>query len=94
MEELSLDAADSGQVHLDGLLYTYRTAPFAFTNSLGFVRATLRQYAVTGPAGENYFLYKTNDGSWYDIDDTNQEADTALLRALKTALELEEKDRL
>ena len=75
-------------------LYTYRVAPFVLTNTLGSIRATLKQYIITGPAGETYQLYKTTERNWYDVENANPGADKALLRSLKFEIDYQGKMNL
>ena len=54
----------------DGIKYFYVTAPYNVKNSLGVVRATLKEYAVyAAPDSESIIvkLYKTDNGNWYDL---------------------------
>lgn len=71
--------------------YSYYISPFVLTNTLGFVRAVLKEYLVTGADGETYKLYKTTERNWYDVEDANPAADTVLLRLLKIEIDYQEK---
>ncbi len=66
--------------------YSYTIKPFQITNSLGAVVATLEEYSITNLAGEKYKLYKTTEGNWYDIPETNKVADKATIMSLKFAI--------
>ena len=67
--------------------YSYIVNPFVLTNSLGFVRAQLKEYIITGPGGDCYKLYKTTERNWYDVENANPNAGIGLLRDLKLAID-------
>lgn len=71
----------------DKSLYLYSVKPVEITNVLGAVIAVLEEYSVTGSKGENYKLYKTKEGNWYDIVDTIPVVNNPVLRALKLAID-------
>jgi hypothetical protein len=60
--------------------------PVPIKNALGFVRTVLREYELTSTNGENYKLYKTMTGDWFDVAEANPTAETAFLNALKIAV--------
>ncbi len=70
----------------DNREYSYRIKPFEITNSLGAVIATLQEYFITNLAGEEYKLYKTTEGNWYDIPETNKAVNKATIMSLKFAI--------
>ncbi len=70
----------------DNREYSYTIKPFEITNSLGAVVATLKEYSITNLAGEKYKLFKTTEGNWYDIPETNKAADKATIMSLKFAI--------
>ena len=71
--------------------YIYSVNPFVLTNALGFVRAVLKEYTITGTNGDTYKLYKTTERNWYDVVNANPAADKALLRLLKLEIDYLEK---
>jgi len=79
--------AETTQLILDGTKHFFYTIrPFAVTNPLGFVRTVLNEYQLTSNTGENYRLYKTIAGNWFDIAEANPTAGIAFLSALKMAI--------
>ena len=70
----------------DNREYSYTIKPFETTNSLGAVVATLEVHSITNLAGEKYKLYKTTQGNWYDIPETNNAVDKATIMSLKFAI--------
>ncbi len=73
-------------VIISGTQFFYTIKPVAITNALGFVRTVLQEYQLTSSTGENYKLYKTVAGNWFDIDEANPTAGIALLSSLKKAI--------
>jgi hypothetical protein len=73
--------------------FSYTTRPVAITNPLGFVRTVLQEYQLTSTNGENYRLYKTIAGNWFDIEEANPTAGIAFLSALKSAIIGKEKNQ-
>jgi hypothetical protein len=69
----------------DNSRFTYTIKQVEITNILGAAVAVLDEYFITNSAGENYKLYKTKEGNWYDVAEANKGADTGLLLALKMA---------
>ncbi len=67
--------------------YFYSVKPFQILNALGAVKAILEEYVITNDGGEIYKLYKTKEGSWYDISNTSPVENGATLRALKLAID-------
>ncbi len=87
MEQNSKELPDITALVLGEQSYFYKTAPFQVVNSLGFIKAVITEYTVTGPEGDIYRLFKTDAGSWYDIDGVNQGASQQILHQLKTEIE-------
>ena len=85
----------SNQIILeDNSQFYYTIKPYEFTNALGNIVAVLQEYNFI-KEGENneqlsYKLYKTKEGNWYDVNDNNSPSDYNILRALKTAIDLQE----
>lgn len=75
------------EVSVNGLQYTYTVQPFELTNALGTVVATLTEYKLTGSAGHTMSLYKTKDGNWYEIKQSDSPLKNALITALKSAID-------
>lgn len=75
------------EVSVNGLYYTYTIQPFEATNALGAVTAVLTEYKLSGSAGDTIFLYKTKEGSWYDIKQPDSSLKNALMTALKSAID-------
>ncbi len=67
--------------------YSYNVQPFKLMNILGVVIAVLDEYFVTNCAGENYKLYKTKEGNWYDVPETNKGIDKSVLMSLKLGID-------
>lgn len=49
--------------------FSYTIKQVEITNILGTAVAVLDEYFITNSAGENYRLYKTKEGNWYDMTD-------------------------
>lgn len=67
--------------------YFYTVKSVEITNILGFVSAVLNEYFITNNSGENYKLYKTKEGNWYDVSEENSTGNKAIIRALKLAID-------
>lgn len=92
--DTNLTALKSFQVRLeDNKPYTYTIKQVETTNALGAVIATLDEYFITNPHGENYKLYKTKEGNWYDLPEMIFSANTGILRALKLAIDNSRSER-
>lgn len=61
------------------------------TNILGAAVAVLDEYFITNSAGENYKLYKTKEGNWYDVPEANKGVDSSILMGLKLGIDSTEK---
>jgi hypothetical protein len=71
----------------DNSRFSYTTKQVEITNILGATVAVLEEYFITNSAGENYKLYKTKDGNWYDVPDTNKGVDKSMLMMLKLSVD-------
>lgn len=64
------------------------------TNALGTVIAVLQEYNFTkkGDNSEQFTckLYKTKEGNWYEIEDTNNSIVKGIIRNLKSAVDEKE----
>lgn len=92
---LLMDAAltnlqNDQQISVNDRQYFYVVTPFEVTNILGTATTVLQEYFITNLFSEHYELYKTKDGNWYDIPETNTGINTAVLSALKSAIDSEE----
>lgn len=81
----------SQQVSVNGLLYSYIIQDAQINNALGAVIATLTEYKLSGSAGDSISLYKTSEGNWYDMKQTDSPFKNAIIVALKTAIDQKEK---
>ena len=78
----------------DNSQYLYSITPVEIRNSLGAVMATLFEYSISNNTSQNYKLYKTKDGNWYDIQEANPASEKALLMSLKLAINSQEKSKI
>jgi len=53
--------------------------------------ATLFEYSISNNTSQNYKLYKTKEGNWYDIQEANPASEKTLLMTLKLAINSQEK---
>jgi hypothetical protein len=67
--------------------YSYTVQPFELTNILGAVVAVLDEYFITDSSSENYKLYKTKEGNWYDVNNVTLGNENRILGMLKIAIE-------
>jgi hypothetical protein len=67
--------------------YSYTVQPFELTNTLGAAVPVLDEYFITNSAGENYKLYKTHEGNWYDVADANTGVEKGVLLGLKLGID-------
>ncbi len=89
--ETLLNQQKQNQIILeDGKEYFYAVNPFEMTNVLGAAVATLQEYSISGINGENYKIYKTKEGNWYDIAEVNSGRLNLVLISLKSAIDLKE----
>ena len=89
MEKGLIDAEIRQVILEDGSEYFYTSKPVEITNSLGASVAVLDEYFITKQGGETYKLYKTKEGNWYDVPESNQEVDKGILLALKLKINSE-----
>ncbi|GAB2820441.1 hypothetical protein [Ferruginibacter profundus] len=85
----------SNQITLeDNSQFYYTIKPYELTNALGNVIAVLQEYNFT-KEGDNTgqfscILYKTTEGNWYDVAETNKIIDNSVIMALKLAVDTHE----
>lgn len=71
----------------DGREYFYSVKEVEITNILGVAVAVLKEYLIKDSSGEMCVLHKTNEGNWYEIQDTNKGVDKNILLALKLKID-------
>jgi hypothetical protein len=71
----------------DNRRFSYTIKQVEITNILGAAVAVLDEYFITNSVGENYKLYKTNEGNWYDVEEANKGVDNTVISTLKIAIE-------
>lgn len=71
----------------DGRHFSYTIRQVKITNALGAAVGVLDEYFITNSAGENYKLYKTSEGNWYDMPEANDGADKSILLSLKFGID-------
>ena len=71
----------------DNSRVSYTIKQVEITNALGAAVAVLDGYFITDSAGENYKLYKTKEGNWYDVPEANTGVDKGVLLALKLRID-------
>ena len=81
----------SQQVSVNGLLYSYTIQDAQITNALDTVIAILTEYKLTGSAGDSISLYRTKEGNWYDMKQSDSLFKNAIMVALKTAIDQKER---
>ncbi len=68
--EMDIKTEEIKEIFLkDNSRFSYIIKQVEITNILGAAVAVLDEYFITSSAGENYKLYKTKEGNWYDISD-------------------------
>jgi hypothetical protein len=85
----------SNQINLgDNSQFSFTISPYELTNALGSTIVILREYKFTKMDDKDgqfsCKLYKTKEGNWYDIEDSNRGVEKAILRMLKSAVEVKE----
>ena len=76
----------------DGNKYFYSVNPFELKNALGYAVAVLHEYSFSKD-GDGIFsvkLYRTEDGNWYDIEESKIEGGKNIIRLLKSAIDSKE----
>lgn len=71
----------------DNERFSYTIKQVEISNVLGAAVAVLDEYFVTNSAGENYKLYKTKEGNWYDVAEANKGVNKSILLALKLKID-------
>lgn len=74
--------------------YFYTVKPVEITNALGAIIDTLMEYSISNMSTQNYKLYRTKEGNWYDVPEVNPTADNAVLMSLKLAINSKENRHL
>ena len=74
----------------DNSQYSYTVKSVEITNALGAVIAVLDEYSIANLDGENYKLFRTKEGNWYDVPEANPTTNKAVLMTLKIAINLQE----
>ena len=86
--EMDVKTEEIKQIILDdNSRFSYTIKQVEITNILGAAVAVLDEYFITDSAGENYKLYKTKEGNWYDIEEVKLSSQNNILRALKSAID-------
>ena len=67
--------------------FSYTIKQVEITNILGAEVAVLDEYFVTNSVGENYKLYKTKEGNWYDAAEANKGVNKIILLVLKLKID-------
>ncbi len=85
----------SNQIILeDTSKFDYTITPYELTNTLGSIIAILQEYNFTKKDNNNAQfsckLYRTKEGSWYDIEEAKIVAEKSILRMLKSAIDAKE----
>ncbi|MEP7318399.1 MAG: hypothetical protein ABI921_06650 [Panacibacter sp.] len=91
MESDLIIAANHQIILEDNSQYFYTIKPFEMTNILGAVIAVLEEYTfVRNELNSHdvlYKLYRTKEGSWYDMEEPKLFSEKAIIRMLKTAID-------
>ena len=74
--------------------YYYSIKPVEICNSLGAVIAALLEYSISNNTSQNFKLYTTKEGNWYDIPEANPTSEKALLMSLKLANKFTKKGKI
>ena len=91
----ALKHTSSNQITLeDKSQFYYTIQPHELTNVLGNIITVLQEYDFTKKddnTGQIFCkLYKTKEGSWYDLQDGCNYSGKSLLRMLRSAIDLKE----
>ena len=68
----------------------YTVAPVEIANALNTAIIILQEYSITDLNGENYKLYRTKEGNWYDISSANPCVHNLQLMSFKLAINSQE----
>jgi hypothetical protein len=79
------------QISVNGLVYNYTIQDAEITNALGAVMAILTEYKLSGSAGDSISLYRTKEGNWYEMKQSDAPFKNAMMATLKTAIDRKEK---
>jgi hypothetical protein len=90
METGSVELKNEQLILEDNNQYFYSIKAVEITNALGAVKATLFEYSISNNNTQNYKLYKTKEGNWYDIPEANPTAENAIILSLKLAINYRE----
>ena len=90
METLLSETKNNKVIISGDIQYFYTVNPFEVANALGTAVATLQEYSISNINGENYKIYKTKEGNWYDLAEVNSNRYNLLLISLKSAIDLQE----
>ena len=93
MEMETKDVIKTQLILEDKSQYFYSITPVEIRNSLGVVLAILFEYSISNSTPQNFKLYRTKEGNWYDISDANPTSEKALLMSLKLAINSQEKSK-
>ena len=74
----------------DNHQYFYTVASVEIANALNTAIITLQEYSITDLNGENYKLYRTTEGNWYDIPSANSSVNSLRLMSFKLAINSQE----
>ena len=97
--EVELIDIKKGHVILkDNSEFFYTIKPVELTNALGNIIAVLQEYNFAKKDDNNgqfsCKLYKTKEGNWYDIAETNFFIEKTILRMLKSAIDAKENNTI
>ena len=71
----------------DSSRIAYTVKQVEMTNILGKSVAVLEEYSVSFETGEICKLFRTTEGNWYDMPDTNKAVNRRKIMFLKVAFE-------
>jgi hypothetical protein len=78
--------------------YYYSLKPYELKNMLGNIAAILQEFNFTKKDDLTNSicikLYKTKEGNWYDLEDTQSTVEKGTLRMLKSAIDLVESNSI
>lgn len=86
--EMDMKTEEVKEIILGGnSCFSYTIKQVEITNALGAAVAVLDEYFITDSTGDNYKLYKTNEGNWYDVPEINKGVDKSVLLELKLGID-------